>query len=123
MKFTEHRDSNVYMIKHYEPGCVKINQQVLRESCFLSQTKLVENWDCESFERLNSDALTPMLALKPEVILLGTGETQRFPHPELFQYCAQHGIGLEVMNNLAACRTFNVLATEDRNVVLALILT
>ncbi|HHT00904.1 MAG TPA: hypothetical protein ENK73_08640, partial [Thiomicrospira sp.] len=59
---------------------------------------------------------------KPEVIILGTGETQHFPEPKLFAYCAHKGVGLEVMANDAACRTYNVLTTEDREIVLALII-
>lgn len=122
MKFTEHRDSNVYAVKHYEPGAVKINDQLLNDSCYLNQKELVANWDCHQISYLNTEHLDELLTLKPEVILLGTGETQIFPNPQLFAYCSQHGVGLEVMNNLAACRTYNVLTTEDREVVLALIM-
>ncbi|WP_178862386.1 Mth938-like domain-containing protein [Thiomicrorhabdus cannonii] len=122
MKFTEHRDSNVYVVKHYEPGEVKINDRRLQKSCFLNQKTLVENWPCAHIDALTTDHLDALLALKPEVILLGTGETQVFPAPQLFAYCSAKGVGLEVMHNLAACRTYNVLTTEDREVVLALIM-
>lgn len=122
MKFTEHRDSNVLVVKHYEPGLVKINDRELRSSCFLNQQQLVENWPCDHIGRLDTQHLDALFALKPEVIILGTGERQVFPEPRLFAYCAQKGIGLEVMNNPAACRTYNVLTTEDREVVLALIM-
>lgn len=122
MKFTEHRDSNVYVVKHYEPGEVKINDRRLQKSCFLNQKTLVESWECDHIDRLETAHLDALFALKPEVILLGTGETQVFPAPRLFAHCAAKGIGLEVMHNLAACRTYNVLTTEDREVVLALIM-
>ncbi|MBD3755330.1 MAG: Mth938-like domain-containing protein [Gammaproteobacteria bacterium] len=123
MKFTEHRDSNVYVVKHYEPGEVKINDRRLQKSCFLNQKELVENWPCEHIDALTTEHLDALLALNPEVILLGTGEIQVFPAPQLFAYCSAKGVGLEVMHNLAACRTYNVLTTEDREVVLALIMS
>lgn len=123
MKFTEHRDSNVLAVKHYEPGQVKINQLQITDSCYLNQTQLVENWDCHDIAELTVEHLDELLSLKPEVILLGSGEKQVFPNPQLFAYCSQHGVGLEVMDNLAASRTYNVLTTEDREVVLALIMS
>ena len=122
MKFTEHRDSNIYAVKRYEPGQVTINDRVLMTSCFLNQHELVQDWSCRHISLLNTDFLDELLSLKPEVIILGTGERQVFPEPRLFAYCSQKGVGLEVMSNLAACRTYNVLTTEDREVVLGLIM-
>ncbi len=122
MKFTEHRDSNVYAVKRYEPGEVKINDQVVNQSCFLNQKELVREWSCNHISKLEERHLDQLMSLNPEVIILGTGEQQVFPEPRLFAHCARKGIGLEVMNNVAACRTYNVLTTEDREVVLALIM-
>ncbi|WP_373017134.1 Mth938-like domain-containing protein [Thiomicrorhabdus sp.] len=122
MKFTEHRDSNVYAVKRYEPGTVKINDQTIHESCYLNQKELIKDWACKHISELETEHLDQLLALQPEVIILGTGEQQVFPEPRLFAYCAQKGIALEVMNNMAACRTYNVLTTEDREVVLGLIM-
>lgn len=122
MKFTEHRDSNVYAVKRYEPGLVKINNVTLEQSCYITQTKIEEEWPCLSIHELNEEMLDLLLAEKPEVIILGTGETQTFPEPKLFAYCATKGVGLEVMANDAACRTYNVLTTEDRDIVLALVM-
>ncbi len=123
MKFTEHRDSNILTVQHYSAGLVKINTFKLTESCFLNQKNLVENWPCQDIEQLSTELLDQILELSPDVIILGTGEKQVFPHPKFFAYCAQKGIGLEVMDNAAACRTYNVLTTEEREVVLALILS
>ncbi|BBP43768.1 Mth938-like domain-containing protein [Thiosulfativibrio zosterae] len=121
MKFTEHRDSNVLTVRQYQPGLVKINELQIQKSCFFNQKTLIQDWPCRAIEDLNETLLDDILALQPEVIILGTGENQIFPAPKLFAYCAQKGIGLEVMDNAAACRTYNVLTTEDRPVVLALI--
>lgn len=122
MKFTEHRDSNVFAVKHYEPGLVKVNNLTFTKSCFITQKETNDNWPCPSIESLDTGLLDPLLATGSEVIILGTGEKQIFPQPKLFAYCASKGVGLEVMANDAACRTYNVLTTEDRDVVLALIL-
>jgi len=121
MKFTEHRDSNLLTVKRYEPGKVTINDQEVTNSCFFNHNTLVKDWSCHHIQELNEKTLTPIFELKPEVIILGTGDTQLFPPAELFHLCGQKGIGLEVMANDAACRTYNVLTTEDREVVLALI--
>jgi len=123
MKFTEHRDSNVYAVKRYEPGLVKVNNLELNRSCYITQTKIEENWPCENITNLTTDLLDKLLAEKPEVVILGTGEQQTFPEPKLFAYCLSKGVGLEVMANDAACRTYNVLTTEDRDIVLALIMS
>ncbi|GAB6070249.1 Mth938-like domain-containing protein [Thiomicrorhabdus hydrogeniphila] len=123
MKFTEHRDSNVYAVKRYEPGLVKVNNLELTQSCYMTQTKVEESWPCLSIDNLTTELLDSLLEEKPEVIILGTGEQQTFPEPKLFAYCVSKGVGLEVMANDAACRTYNVLTTEDRDIVLALIMS
>lgn len=122
MKFTEHRDSNVFAVKHYEPGLVKVNNLKFTQSFFMTHSKTQENWPCDSIEMLSTEFLDELINEKPEVIILGTGETQEFPEPRLFAHCASQGIGLEVMSNDSACRTYNVLTTEDRDVVLALMM-
>jgi len=122
MKFTEHRDSNVLAIKRYQAGEVVINDQKVLSSCYLTQHYLHRDWACKHISELNTERLDELLKLNPEVIILGTGETQTFPDVEYFAYCAKQGVGLEVMNNTAASRTFNVLTTEDREVLLALIM-
>jgi len=121
MQFTEHRDSNILTVKNYQPGLVKINEFTLQESCFCNQHHLTEGWNCHDIQLLDEALLAPLLDLKPDVIILGSGDVQKFPSPKCFAYCANQGIGLEVMDNAAACRTYNVLTTEEREVVLALI--
>ncbi len=123
MKFTEHRDSNVFAVKHYEPNSVKVNQLIFTKSFFITQFSTESNWPCDTIQDLTLERLDQILATKSEVIILGTGEKQIFPDPKLFAYCAAKGVGLEVMANNAACRTYNVLTSEDRKVALALILT
>lgn len=122
MKFTEHRDSNVLAVKSYQPGLVKVNNLEFNQSCFITQKSYNDKWMCSNINALNAELIDELLTEKPEVIILGTGESQEFPEPKLFAYCASQGVGLEVMANDAACRTYNVLTTEDRDIVLALIM-
>lgn len=122
MKFTEHRDSNINSVKKYQPGEVQINAQTFTHSLFLTQTEIFDRWQCSNIKDLSIENLQAILDQSPEVIILGTGNQQVFPEPKLFAHCFNRGAGLEVMANDAACRTYNILTTEDRDVVLALIL-
>ncbi|WP_029407590.1 Mth938-like domain-containing protein [Thiomicrorhabdus sp. Milos-T2] len=122
MKFTEHRDSNVLAVKSYQPGLVKVNNMEFSQSCFITKKSYNDQWKCSNISELSTELIDELLAEKPEVIILGTGDTQEFPEPKLFAYCASQGVGLEVMANDAACRTYNVLTTEDRDILLALII-
>lgn len=121
MKFTEHRDSNINTVKKYEPGKVKINADDYQHSLFLTQNEVFANWSCTDIKKLSTNDLDDLLDQHPEVIILGTGDQQVFPDPKLFAHCMNRGTALEVMANDAACRTYNILTTEDRDVVLALI--
>lgn len=121
MKFTEHKDLSRNIIKRYSLEKVQVNDQELTQSCIITHTT-TQNWSAESLTNLTLEQLDELLALKPEILILGTGETQKIPSSELFNHCAKAGISLEAMNNAAACRTYNVLTTEDRQVVLGLIL-
>ena len=80
----------------------------------------VDPWSVTSFEGLAESDFESLRALDPEVVLLGTGARQRFPHPRLSRVLADARIGLEVMNTPAACRTYNILMAEGRKVVAAL---
>lgn len=122
MKFTEHRDPTVNMIQHYQPNQVHVNQQTLNNSVIITQQHLLNDWPITHIDQLEQSHLDALLALRPEVLIIGTGEQQHFPPPKWFGYCIEHGVSLEVMSNAAACRTYNVLTTEERIVVLGLIL-
>ena len=80
------------------------------------------DWNVTSVEDLSTGAFDTIAALQPELVLLATGDQQRFPIPALMAYLPSRGIGLEVMTSAAACRTYNVLVAEDRRVALAVIL-
>lgn len=122
MKFTEHLNPGVNLIRSYEPNCVRVNQKQLSHSCVISQHHLLSDWPVTQLSDLDENAMQMLIELKPEVLILGTGEQQVFPSASVMQFFIQQGISLEVMSNDAACRTYNILTTEDREVVIALIM-
>ena len=92
------------------------------DSSIVVQAEEVRNdWIVASFDELSETHFTYFLALKPDVLLLGTGTTQRFPHLRLYRTLTDAGIGVECMDTPAACRTYNILVAEDRRVVAAIL--
>ena len=87
----------------------------------LSATTLISDWPAGRLEDLGEPALEPVFSLEPEVVLIGTGPVQKFPRPELLMCFYRRQVGVEFMSTEAACRTFNVLVSENRNVVAALL--
>ena len=111
-----------YRISAYSPDSITVNETVYTDSMVLSAEEMICPWSVNALDQLNSDILEPVLAQKPEVVLLGTGEVQQFPDPKIFALFGERGIGLEVMDNGALCRTFNILVAEDRAVTAAILL-
>ena len=94
----------------------------MQRSCLVTAERLVTDWPPDSFAGLMPEHLQAIFALAPELVLLGTGPTQRFATAEVRGEFARRGVGLEVMELGAACRTFNVLVQEERRVLAALFL-
>ncbi|MGB3392183.1 MAG: Mth938-like domain-containing protein [Stenotrophomonas sp.] len=101
----------------------RVNDLLLTHSFLLAPDQLVENWPVTSAGQLTMEDLAPVLARNPAVFILGTGEQQVFPPAEIMAACLTRGIGIEVMNNASAARTFNVLASENRRVLAAFMLS
>jgi uncharacterized protein len=100
-----------------------VRTRELSQSFILTPQTLVQDWGVSGGARaLTPDDLAPVLALEPELVILGTGETQQFPSAAVMGACLTRGIGLEVMANAAAARTFNLLASEGRKVAAAILL-
>lgn len=111
-----------YVLRGADGRQALVNDRRLDRSFIVSARSLVEDWPVTDVRKLDVDALAAVLALEPEVVLLGTGDTQAFPPPATMAACLSRGIGLEAMTNAAAARTFNVLAGEGRKVVSAFVL-
>ena len=91
-------------------------------SLVLLPDRIVEHWNVPTLESLTQDEIGALALLKPELVLLGTGDLLRFPNSRLLASLAAAGIGAEIMDTRAACRTYNILAEEGRNVAAALII-
>lgn len=121
MPLSEDIISGSYSIQAYESGQLTINQKTYSDSLVLSASDIISPWPVTSIEQLSSDHFECVLDLKPDVVLLGTGDKQAFPAMEMMGFFAHHNLGVEAMNTGALCRTFNILVAEDRNVVAAII--
>jgi len=106
----------------YGRGYVLVNN-VRHEKNIVVLPERVMQWNVAEFETLSLRDFEDLAKLAPEIVLLGTGSSLRFPHPALSQALARARIGLEVMNTPAACRTYNILMAEGRKVVAALLVT
>lgn len=121
MPLVENNPSNFYSISAYADDSISVSNKEYRSSFILSPKHLTE-WSVLSLDELNTKHCQTILELNPQVVLLGTGAKQVFPRPEIYAFFGQLQIGLEVMANHAACRTFNILVAEDRDVVVGFIL-
>ena len=122
MPLAEDKITSRYSISAYSPDGIVVNNQNYRQSLVLSAQTINSPWPVRSISELDESSLQIVLDMNPEVVLLGTGERQQFPEARIFALLGQAGIGLEVMNNGALCRTFNILVAEDRAVVAAIML-
>ena len=113
-------DGNV--ITAMGPGWIRVGAQEFRDGIVLTADSIVRNWAASGFDALTEADFAGLLAHAPEIVLLGTGAAIRFPHPRLTSAIAEARVGLEVMDTPAACRTYNILASEGRKVVAALIM-
>ena len=94
----------------------------VRGSCIVTADTLITQWEPQSFAELEAAHLGALLVLSPEVVVIGSGPTQQFASGEIRALLAERGVGLEVMQLGAACRTFNVLVQEERRVAAGLFL-
>jgi uncharacterized protein len=121
MKFTQQRQEGVNLIRRYAADYIVVGERELRDSCIVTATTLAP-WAPRSVDELSVEHLAPLFELAPEVVVLSTGGTQRFPRASLRAEFATRRIGLEVMEIGAACRTYNVLVSEERRVLAAVLL-
>jgi uncharacterized protein len=110
----------VNTITGYGEGYVMINGE-RRESSVVVLAERLMPWSASAFDRLTTQDFAFLAGLDAEIVLLGTGPRQRFPHPRLTAPLASAGIGIEVMDLQAACRTYNILIAEERKVAAALL--
>jgi uncharacterized protein len=116
MRFAQDSSSAAHLIRAYGAGELRIDDDIYRETVILSASAIVPLPDVRNMSDLAALDPSRILALDPELILLGTGPRQIFPAASLRSRFLSAGIGFEVMDTGAACRTYNVLVAEQRRV-------
>lgn len=106
----------------YGAGFIEINRVRYQTALCLAPDQPVASWAVAGFDALRAEDFAALLQHGPDLVLLGTGSRQRFPHPRLVAALTQAQVGLEVMDTQAACRTYNILVGEGRRVLAALLL-
>jgi uncharacterized protein len=109
-------------IQAYGHGFITINTQHFHRSVVVARDRIIGDWPPQRFADIQSCHMRLLTTLNPEILLLGTGDHQQFPHPEILEPLINQRIGFEIMDTPAACRTYNIILTEGRQVAAALIL-
>jgi uncharacterized protein len=108
-------------IRRADAHRVVIVDRPFTASIIVTRDRVIEDWAPQDIGELAPEHADPILALKPDVVLLGTGARQTFPSQAVLGAFLHQNVGIEVMDNTAAARTWDILASEDRNVVAAFI--
>ena len=121
MKFQPDR-SNAQTISGYGPGWIGIDADKITHSVIIGSGGLRQPWPCARFEDLTPEHFAQLAGLETELVIFGSGLRNRFPPPAWLAPLIAQRLGLETMDTQAACRTYNILAGEGRNVIVALLL-
>jgi len=111
-----------HVIHSYQDNQIQINQKIYTQNLILTAEKIICPWPVNNIDEIDREQCKNIIDLNPDVIILGTGEKQLFLRPAIIAIFAEARIGLEAMSTQAACRTYNVLMSEYRKVVAALLL-
>lgn len=122
MRFSLASDNIKNNIRAYAQGAVTVNDEFIYCSVIVTPEQLIKDWPPQCFAELEAPHFVQLQILKPEIVILGTGARQQFPHPRLTHILLSQGIGLEVMDTAAACRTYNIIMSEGRQVAAALLM-
>jgi uncharacterized protein len=122
MKFSLADPNDGYTIHAYSNTELVVGELRFTSSIIILPDRIISDWPIRAMEQLQTSDFEALLELKPDLVLLGTGERQLFPSQDGYRCLTGAGIGLEIMNTPAACRTYNILVGEGRRVAAALIL-
>jgi len=122
MKFHLIQSDNKNLITGYDLNWVEVNQVRHQSSLIVTPDQLLLEWPVKTIKDINENSFEAIKSLDIEIILLGTGNTQEHLEPKLLEYFSKKNIAIESMSNQSACRTYNILANEERKVLLALML-
>ncbi len=122
MKFHLIQSDNKNLITGYGLNWVEVNQVRHQSSLIVTPDQMLLEWSVKTIKDINENSFEAIKFLDIEIILLGTGNTQEHLEPRLLEYFSKKNIAIESMSNQSACRTYNILANEERKVLLALML-
>ena len=122
MKLQPDRQPSLNTVSAYGSNYIEINAQRYDQSIILGPEGPVLEWSCSRFEDLKIEDFELIADQKPGVVIFGSGQKIRFPRPELLKPLIQAKIGVETMDLQAACRTYNILMAEGRDVIAALLI-
>ena len=121
MKFHLTKAAGRNLFTGYGEGYVSINDQRYTRPVIVAPEGDVEPWAAQGFEALTAGDFDALTARAPELVILGTGTSQRFPKPDVIRPLVTAGVGFEAMDTRAACRTYNILMAEGRHVIAAIL--
>ncbi|MEC9205593.1 MAG: MTH938/NDUFAF3 family protein [Pseudomonadota bacterium] len=119
MELTQEPKDSKNFIKNYENSVIYIGESSYKYDIILSP-KNIREWEIDQIENLSLKDFSGILGLDPEIIIIGTGDKMIVPKREIINNIYGQGIGLEYMKTDSACKTFNILLSEERKVVAAL---
>ena len=121
MELNLERPRDYLFVRRADAHTVVVADRPFTASILLTRDKVIDDWNVADVAAMTPAHVEPILALEPDVVLLGTGARQQFPSQAVLAAFLQHGVGVEAMDNSAAARTWDILASEGRNVVAAFI--
>jgi len=121
MKLQKTVTAGLNSVTAYGSGYIAVNGRLLDKSFILTPQQLIDQWNTPGVAGLTVDQVEEIKALNCNIVLLGTGSTQRFPDKNVLKGFLARGMGVEVMDSFAACRTYNILMAEGRAVALAVL--
>jgi uncharacterized protein len=121
VKLHADQKSSAYRVTAYGPGYISINGERITTSLVLTPGRVIRDWAPNDFSEIDAASLAVLDELEAEVVLLGTGASQQFLQGQLQNALVARGIGIEIMDTAAACRTYNILMAEGRTVAAMLL--
>lgn len=117
MKISLSKPTDFQLIEHVLHNGIVVNQQTHVGDLIIATNTPVAQWSSKPMDQLEPDDFRNVNRIKPEMVIIGTGNEHRMPNQQLIGYFEELGIGLETMTTIAACRTYNILAEDGRLVI------
>ncbi|MFT3856306.1 MAG: Mth938-like domain-containing protein [Aquabacterium sp.] len=122
MKLHADRPEGVNLVNACAPGSVSVNGQAYNQSILVPPTGAMQPWHAGSMAELTEAHFARIAESRPELVIFGSGQKLRFPSPAVLRPLIEARIGVETMDTAAACRTYNILVSEGRQVMAALLI-